>query len=79
LEPPDEIERLLTEIRDIQREHLEEYRRATAQFAEIQSSAIEVQKQALKIRAAAISRARWGLYILGAALILLGWLIASRG
>ncbi len=41
--------------------------------------AIEMQKQAMKVQAAAVARARLGLLILGAGLIILGWLVASRG
>jgi hypothetical protein len=68
LEPSHEIERSLTEIRDLQREHLEEYKRVT--------------DQALKLQADAVARQRVGKGILaGLLLLLVLWLTlaAFRG
>jgi cytochrome c-type biogenesis protein CcmH/NrfG len=43
-----EIEQLLTELRDLQREHLAEYRRVTEQSLELQRRAVERQEQAVR-------------------------------
>jgi hypothetical protein len=51
VEPPDEIERLLTEIRDIQREHLEEYKRVTDRVMKLQADALARQRVAMGILA----------------------------
>ena len=51
---PDEIERLLTEIRDTQREHLGEYRRIAARAVELQERAVARQEQLGRIYKAAI-------------------------
>lgn len=40
-----EFTHLLVEIRDIQREHLEEYRRVTQESLELQRSAVKRQEQ----------------------------------
>lgn len=44
MENGDEIRRLLQEIRDIDREHLEEYRRVTARSLELQQRAVARQE-----------------------------------
>jgi hypothetical protein len=49
LDKPDEIERLLTEIRDTQREHLGEYRRIAARAVELQERAVARQEQLARI------------------------------
>lgn len=41
----DETRKLLEEIRDIQREHLAEYRRVTQESLELQKSAVQRQAQ----------------------------------
>jgi len=43
--PDDDVRTLLTEIRDVQREHLAEYRRVTQQLLEFQNRALDRQKQ----------------------------------
>ena len=45
MENGDEIRRLLQEIRDIDREHLEEYRRVTTKSLELQQRAVARQEQ----------------------------------
>ncbi len=42
---PDEIKELLAELRDVQREHLEEYRKVTRQSLELQQQAVARQEQ----------------------------------
>ena len=46
MEDGEETRRLLTEIRDTQREHLAEYRRVTTRSLELQQSAVERQAAA---------------------------------
>jgi len=45
----DEIKGLLTELRDLQREHLEEYRKVTQQSLELQRQAVARQEQLGKL------------------------------
>ena len=45
MESGDEIRRLLQEIRDIDREHLDEYRRVTTKSLELQQRAVARQEQ----------------------------------
>mgnify|MGYP003577736520 CR=1 FL=1 len=49
MESDDRIEKLLEEIRDIQREQLAEYRRVTQQSLELQKNAVERQKNLGKL------------------------------
>jgi hypothetical protein len=49
LDESDEITRLLTEIRDTQREHLAEYRRIAARAVELQERAVARQEQLARI------------------------------
>ena len=49
MDKPDEIARLLTEIRDAQREHLGEYRRIAARAVELQERAVARQEQLARI------------------------------
>jgi len=44
MEPDDRSQKLLEEIRDLQREHLAEYRRVTQQSLELQQRAVERQQ-----------------------------------
>ena len=41
----DRIEQLLTQLLDVQRAHLEEYKRVTSQSLELQRSAVETQSR----------------------------------
>jgi len=43
MEGGEEIRRLLTEIRDLEREHLAEYRKVSAEILNLQKSAVERQ------------------------------------
>jgi len=43
--PDDDVRTLLTEIRDVQRDHLAEYRRVTRELMELQNRALERQQQ----------------------------------
>ena len=45
METGDDVRRLLEEIRDVQREHLAEYKRVTQQFLELQQRAVGRQEQ----------------------------------
>jgi len=45
METGDDVRRLLEEIRDVQREHLAEYKRVTHQFLELQQRAVGRQEQ----------------------------------
>jgi hypothetical protein len=45
----DEIKELLAELRDVQREHLEEYRKVTQQSLELQRQAVARQEQLGKL------------------------------
>lgn len=76
--PSNEIERLLTEIRDVEREHLEEYKRVTGQLMEMQASAIEMQRGATKLHAV-IAWQRLVIFVLGATLLALGLYVVFRG
>ncbi len=51
---PDEVEKLLTEIRDIQKEHLAEYRRVTERMMEVQTLAMKRQLRSLQIGVGAL-------------------------
>lgn len=64
---------LLTEIRDLQREHLEEYRHVAGRLMELQEHAVRVQ-------AAAVARQRTAMLVLVGMLVLLGsyFLLALR-
>jgi hypothetical protein len=48
VELSDEAVEFLAEIRDLQREHLEEYRRISARVLEIQEQAIRNQAEAIR-------------------------------
>jgi len=45
MEADDRVQKLLEEIRDVQREHLAEYRRVTQQLLELQQRALARQEQ----------------------------------
>jgi len=45
----DELRRLLTEIRDIQRDHLAEYRRVTERSLDLQQRAVTRQEQMVQV------------------------------
>jgi hypothetical protein len=45
----DRIEQLLTQLLDVQRAHLEEYKRVTSQSLELQRSAVETQSRHVRL------------------------------
>jgi len=49
MEPDNRTQELLKEIRDAQREHLDEYRRVTRESLELQRAAVKRQEQATGI------------------------------
>ena len=49
MEPTDPVRQLLTEIRDAQRESLEEYRRVTSRSLELQEQAVVRQEQVVAL------------------------------
>jgi ferric-dicitrate binding protein FerR (iron transport regulator) len=51
-----EIAALLREVRDLQKEHLDEYRRVAQRSLEIQQEAFERQKAALETQRLAVAR-----------------------
>ena len=71
MEPSDEAVEYLAEIRDIQREYLEEYRRVTAR-------SLEIQEIVLRNQAAAIRRQKLAFAILGLMVFLLIAFLFSR-
>jgi len=69
----DEVERLLAEIRDLQREHLEEYRRVSAR-------SLEYQERATRVQAEAVAKQRIGLWVVtGMLAALVVYLLAVAG
>lgn len=73
MDASDETLRLLTEIRDIQREHLAEYRRVTER-------SLEMSERALRTQAASVAKQKIGLLVLAGMLVFLGlFLYASSG
>lgn len=56
MQTPDihEITRLLTELRDTQREHLAEYRKAASESIELQRQAVLRQQQAVRFSSRAV-------------------------
>lgn len=67
MEPSDEILRVLTEIRDVQREAIAEYRRARADYDE-----------ARKVTQDAIRRQRINLFIFAVLVFILGAIVATE-
>jgi len=65
---------LLVEIRDLQREHLEEYRRVTKESLELQRRAVQRQEQLGRLyrRVVAVSA-----LVLAAAVVFLVWLFGG--
>jgi hypothetical protein len=65
---------LLVEIRDLQQEHLEEYRRVTQESLELQRRAVARQEQIGRLyrRVVAVSS-----LVLGAMVVLLVWLLGG--
>jgi hypothetical protein len=49
MEDQNRVEKLLEEIRDLQREQLEEYKRVTGQSLDMQKRAVDRQEQVAKI------------------------------
>jgi len=68
----DQTRRLLEEIRDVQREHLAEYRRVTQQLLEAQERALVRQQQVSAVYRRFVSV---GAVLIGALLILLVYLL----
>ena len=73
MDSSDETNRLLTEIRDAQREHLAEYRRVAARSVSLQEQAVVRQEQLSRLYKRALLVA--GLLVLGL-LLLLGRLMS---
>lgn len=65
MDPADETIRLLTEIRDLQREHLTDYRRVTERT-------LEIQERAVRIQASSVARQKLGLLVLLGMMVFLG-------
>ena len=65
MESSDEIVRLLTEIRDLQRDHLAEYRR-------VSQRSLETQDQAMQVAASSVGRQRLALVAVIGVLVLFG-------
>jgi hypothetical protein len=57
--------RLLTEIRDLQREHLAEYRRVTER-------SLEMQERAMQVQASSVAKQTLGLFVVCGMLMFLG-------
>lgn len=72
--PDDRLEKLLTEIRDGQRAHLEEYKRVTAESLQVQKESYESQVRHIRLyrRIALI-----GSIIIAVLLIYIVWLAQS--
>jgi ferric-dicitrate binding protein FerR (iron transport regulator) len=68
----DQTRRLLEEIRDLQREHLAEYRRVTQQLLEVQERALVRQQQVSAIYRRFVSV---GAVLVAALMILLAYLL----
>lgn len=70
----DRLEKLLTEIRDDQRAHLEEYKRVTAESLQVQKESYESQVRHIRLyrRIALI-----GMIIIAALLVYVVWLAGS--
>lgn len=63
---PDELEKLLTEIRDLQKDHLAEYRRVTEQMKAVQALAVKRQLRSLQFGVGALV-----LVLIGVAIMIL--------
>lgn len=65
MDSSDEMTRLLTEIRDLHREHLEEYRRVTER-------SLEMQERSMRVQASAVAKQKIGLLVVFGMLVFLG-------
>jgi hypothetical protein len=69
----DEIKRLLEELRDVQREHLAEYRRVTQRSLELQQQAVTRQEQLGRLyRRVLVAAGVLVIFIVGIIVYLLG-------
>ena len=75
MELSEEIRRLLEEMRDIQREHLAEYRRVTQRSLELQQRAVERQEQIGRLYQRVIAAAA---ALVGGLVILLLYFLFAR-
>jgi CHASE3 domain sensor protein len=73
MDPKDFIH-LLAEIRDLQREHLEEYRRVTEEALELQRQAVKRQEQIGRLYQCVVAV---GAVVLVAAGLFLAWLVGA--
>lgn len=65
MDSTEDVVELLAEIRDLQREHLEEYRRVAGRL-------MELQEQAMRVQGTAVARQKAAMLVLVGMLVLLG-------
>ncbi len=65
---------LLAEIRDLQREHLEEYRRVTGESLELQRRAVQRQEQLGRLYRRVVAASA---LVVAAAVVFLVWLLGG--
>ncbi len=75
MEEPNETEQLLIEIRDLQREHLEEYRKIAQHSLELQQQAVARQEQIAKLYRRVVIA---GALLVGAAILFLVYISWPR-